>query len=204
MSTLMSTEAQGEEGTPQVSRALAESRQQLQGVVSGYGAQDIQPLVPYAALAGIFNLLFAGFLLAAKQSKRPLPERLAPRDILLLGVATHKLSRLISRDQVTAFLRAPFVTFKSPAAASEVEEEPRGTGWQRALGNLITCPYCVAQWVAAGFVYGLVFAPRTTRLVAGAFAAYTLADFLGLAYEVATKIAFSPVQGQQQQQQEQK
>lgn len=181
-----------------IQQALASSRDHLRQITAGYGARDIQPLVPYAELAGIFNLLFAGFLLAAKQSKRPLLERLAPRDILLLGVATHKLSRLLSRDQVTAFLRAPFVTFKSSAAGSEVEEEPRGTGWQRALGNLITCPYCVAQWVSAGFVYGLVFAPRTTRFIAGTFAAYTVADFLGLAYEEATKIAFSPQQGQQQ------
>lgn len=180
-------------------QALSGSRDQLDRVAQGYGARDIQPLVPYAALAAIFNLLFAAFLLAAKQSRRPLPERLAPRDILLLGVATHKLSRLISRDQVTAFLRAPFVTYKSPAAASEVEEEPRGSGWQRALGNLLTCPYCVAQWVSAGFVYGLAFAPRTTRLIAGVFATYTIADFLGLAYEEATKIVFSPTPGQQQQ-----
>jgi len=68
----------------------------------------------------------------------------------------------------------------------------------------VSCPYCVAQWVSAGFVYGLVFAPRATRLIAGtcaAYAAYTVADFLGLAYEEATKIALSPPWEQRQQEQ---
>lgn len=183
-------------------RSSTTLRKQLHTAVSGYGAQDIQPLAPYTALAAIFNVLFAGILLAVKRTNHSLPEHLAPRDILLLGVATHKLSRLISRDQVTAFLRAPFVTYKSPAAASEVEEEPRGTGWQRALGNLLTCPYCVAQWVAAGFVSGLLVAPRATRLVASTFAVYTLAEFLGLAYEKAVKIAQPPSGGQRQAQRE--
>ena len=165
--------------------------EQARQIISGYGGQAEQPLGPYLALAGIFNLSFAAFLLAARQMKRPLPDRLAARDVALLGVATFKMSRLLSRDQVTAFLRAPFVTYKGPAAASEVEEEPRGTGWQRALGNLLTCPYCVAQWVSAGFAYGFVLAPRTTRFAAGVCSAYALSDFVGFAYEQAINKAQS-------------
>lgn len=169
-------------------RARTEQARQL---VAGYGGQSEQPLGPYLALAGIFNLSFAAFLLAARQMKQPLPERFSARDVALLGVATFKMSRLLSRDQVTAFLRAPFVTYKGPAAASDVEEEPRGAGWQRALGNLLTCPYCVAQWVSAGFAYGFILAPRTTRFAAGVCSAYALSDFIGFAYEQAMKSAQS-------------
>lgn len=184
----ISQQVQQVQQVPQQARAQIERARQE---VAGYGGQGEQPLGPYLALAGIFNASFAAFLLALKQADRPLPERLSARDVALLGVATFKLSRLISRDQVTAFLRAPFVTYKGPAAASEVEEEPRGEGWQRALGNLLTCPYCVAQWVAAGLAYGFILAPRTTRFTAGVFSAYALSDFVGFAYEMAMNKAQS-------------
>jgi hypothetical protein len=58
-----------------------------------------------------------------------------------------------------------------------------------ALGELLSCPFCVGQWVAAGFIYGLVFAPRVTRLVASIFAILTLSDFLHYAYEAAQQRA---------------
>lgn len=175
----------------QVRLHLQQAQDHARRDVAGYGGQGEQPLGPYLVLAGIFNLGFAAFLLATQRTDRPLPERLSARDVALLGVASFKLSRLISRDQVTAFLRAPFVTYKGPAAASEIEEEPRGEGWQRALGNLLTCPYCVAQWVSAGFAYGFILAPRPTRFAAGVFSAYALSDFIGFAYEIAMKSAQS-------------
>lgn len=58
-------------------------------------------------------------VLAARAAGRPLPERLSAQDVVLAGVATHKLSRLIAKDNVTSFLRAPFTRFqRAPAAAS--------------------------------------------------------------------------------------
>jgi hypothetical protein len=155
---------------------------------TGY-AQEHRPLTAYAVLVGIFNAAFAGFLLAVKWSGRDLPERMRLGDLLLLGVATHKLSRLLAKDTVTSFLRAPFTTFEGPAGASEVNEQPRGMSMRLALGELLSCPFCVGQWVAAGFIYGLVFAPRVTRLVASIFAILTLSDFLHYAYEAAQQRA---------------
>jgi hypothetical protein len=51
----------------------------------------------------------------------------------------------------------------------------------------LVCPSCVGQWVATGFVFGLVPRPRATRLVASVFAALTAADFLQFAYAAAEK-----------------
>jgi hypothetical protein len=45
------------------------------------------------------------------------------------------------------------------------------------------------MWVATGFAIGLVFAPRSTRLIAGVFSALTGADFLQLAYAIAQQSA---------------
>ncbi|HXV57493.1 MAG TPA: DUF1360 domain-containing protein, partial [Gaiellaceae bacterium] len=77
---------------------------------------------------------------------------------------------------------APFTEYEEKGAPAEVEERPRGEGARRAVGELVSCPYCLDQWVASGFAVGAVFAPRASRLVAGVFAVVAVADFLQLAY----------------------
>jgi len=49
---------------------------------------------------------------------------------------------------------------------------------QRAIGDLLTCPYCLGPWVATALTFGLVLQPRTTRLIAGILAASTISDAL--------------------------
>ena len=56
---------------------------------------------------------------------------------MLLGVATHKLSRLIATDTATSPLRAPFTRYEGGAGVNEVSETPRGEGPRRAFGELI-------------------------------------------------------------------
>jgi hypothetical protein len=148
---------------------------------AGY-AKEERPLVAYAELVGLYNLALAMFLAAAKGAGRPLPQRVALADILLVGVATFKLSRLMAKDLVTSPLRAPFTTFEGLAGEGEVNEKPRGEGMQRALGELFTCPFCLGTWVAAFLAYALVLSPPITRLIAAILASHALADFLQLAY----------------------
>jgi Protein of unknown function (DUF1360) len=40
----------------------------------------------------------------------------------LFGVATHKLSRLLAKDKVTAPLRAPFAEFEDEGGPAEVDD----------------------------------------------------------------------------------
>jgi hypothetical protein len=157
---------------------------------AGY-AHEHRPLRGYAVLTSAFGIAIAGSLLASRRAGRELPERYAPLDIFTAGVATHKLSRLISKDKVTSFLRAPFVRYEEGAGHGEVSEEPRGTGLRLATGELLVCPYCLGQWVAAGFAVGMVAAPRFTRLVAYAYTAETVSDFLQLGYLAAEERASS-------------
>jgi hypothetical protein len=151
----------------------------LPGTAGEAYAEDAEhrPLGGYAVLSGTLAAAFAGALAGAE-----LPERLSGRDIVLAGVATHKLSRLLAKDKVTSFLRAPFTRFQEPAGKGELEEQPRGTGLRLATGELLVCPYCVAQWIAAGFAVGYVRAPRLTRLLAGMYTAYAISDALQFAY----------------------
>jgi len=146
--------------------------------------QERPPFRTYAALATVFNAGFAGALMGAKRSRR-LPERIETRDVLLLGTASHKLSRLVAKDKVTAFLRAPFTEYQGRGGPAEVEERARGEGARRAIGELLICPYCLGLWASGAFHVGLLYAPRTTRVVASTLTALTVSDFLQIAYKAA-------------------
>lgn len=138
------------------------------------------PLPEYAALVATYSTLITGLLATANRDD--LDARLGLRDIVLLGVATHKLSRFITKDKVTAPFRAPFAKFVKPDGAGEVEEEARGTGMQKAIGDLVTCPFCVSPWVALGLAAGLLAAPRATRFLCGILSITTAAHFLHHGY----------------------
>lgn len=143
------------------------------------------PLLVYAALIAVFNGVFAALLALARGRGHKLPDRLGAADVVLVGAASHKLSRLVSKDKVTAPLRAPFTELEGSGGPGELEERPRGSGVRRAIGDLIVCPYCLGLWVVAGFSLGLLFAPRLTRFLAAVFSALTISDFLQIAYKAA-------------------
>jgi hypothetical protein len=157
-------------------------------VFEGYDGGE-EPLPSYAALMGVFNLILALFLLVARKTGRPIPERIEVGDIALLGVATHKVSLLVAQDAITSPLRAPFTELQEKQSPKSVDEKPRGKGLRRSLGELLTCHFCVGQWIASFFTYGLVFAPAVTRLVASIFAIVTLSDHLHQTYKALMKRA---------------
>ena len=138
----------------------------------------------YAVLTGAF-LAGTGSAVAELSRRRRLPVRFAFGDIMLLGVATYQLSRTISRDRVTAFLREPFAKQAESAGRGEVESEAEGEGLRRAVGELLICPFCMTQWVGAAFLLSLCAAPRTTRFAASLFALRTVAEVANVAHEAA-------------------
>jgi len=174
-----------------MSTTAPQDRTDLPGSLgAGYAARsEHRPLAGYALLTGAFATAMGASLFAAHRSGRPLPERLSASDVVLTGIATHKLSRLIAKDKVTGFLRAPFTRFQEPAGHGEVEEEPRGRGLRFATGELLVCPYCLAQWIVGGFAVGYVYAPRLTRLAAATWTAHAIADAAQLAYSGAEQRA---------------
>jgi hypothetical protein len=152
---------------------------------------DMQPRsAPYAALTVVHGAALAGFLLWWRAQGEELPERFSGGDIALLSIATQRTSRTISKDKVTHPFRAPFVEPETEegAAPGEIEETPRkGNGVRHAIGELLLCPFCIAQWVAAGFLVGFVVAPRVTRFVAAVMATVGIADFLQAGYRAAVQ-----------------
>ena len=156
------------------------------GPYTGYAEpHERPPFKSYASFAALLNAGVGAALIAARRSGRELPDRVDAGDLALMGVASHKISRLVSKDKVTSFARAPFTEFQEKGGPAEVEERPRGTGARRAIGELLVCPYCLGLWVSAGLHVGMLFAPRMTRFVASIFGALTISDFLQIAYRAA-------------------
>ena len=149
----------------------------------GYDSADKNPpLGGYAALAATFAGATLGFSAWVKQSGRDLPERVAPGDLALVTVATHKAARLLAKDRVTSAARAPFTHYQDEGIPGEVKEQPRGEGLRRAIGELLICPYCLSVWIATAFAAGLVAAPRPTRWAASILTAVFGSDVLQAVY----------------------
>lgn len=149
-----------------------------------YGGGESMPLGGYAAILGAYALGVGGAFWTLDRAGR-LPERIDGGDLLLLGVATHKLTRTITKDWVTAPLRAPFTEYQGSGIAGEVSERARGRGLRKAVGDLVTCPFCSGPWVAGALLCGFALAPRLTRAVASTFAVVAVSDFAHRAYEAA-------------------
>ncbi|MDQ3812483.1 MAG: DUF1360 domain-containing protein [Armatimonadota bacterium] len=141
-----------------------------------------RPIAAYPAILGVYAAMVAACLLATKKQGDTLPEHIEWGDILLLGVTTHKVSRVLTKDLITSPLRAPFTEHEELTGFGEVRERPVGQGLQRAVGQLLTCPGCMGQWVATAYAFGLVFNPRVTRLLGSIFTGVTVADFLHMAF----------------------
>jgi hypothetical protein len=163
----------------------AQASTEHDSVTAHYAPGSERPLGSYALITSAYVTLFGGTLLALRRRGHELPERPAIGDLLLIGVASHKLSRLLAKDKVTSFARAPFTQFQEASGQGEVEERPYGHGLRYAIGELLVCPYCLAQWVATAMTLGLVGAPRFTRFAGSVLASHSISDFLQAAYRAA-------------------
>lgn len=149
-------------------------------------ADDDRPLAAYSVLLAIYATFVA--VLAVIGRKR-LPERIHPSDLALGVVATFIATRTISKDAIASPLRMAFTRYEGVSGPAELHEEVRGTGWRHAVGELLTCPYCLSQWTATTLVAGLVVAPRFTRAAMSVLTMVGAADFLQLAYTRAQHLA---------------
>jgi hypothetical protein len=154
------------------------------GAASLVPEDDPRPLTGYAALLGTYGMVVGAAALGLRR-KRHRARAVSAMDVALMSLATAHLSRLITKDSVTAVLRVPFTRFEEPAGEGEVNEQVVGHGLRHAVGELLTCPFCAAQWVATALVAGRVAAPNLTAAVVTLSAVARLSDFLQLAYGLA-------------------
>ena len=140
---------------------------------------------PYGAYAQIMGA-FAGGLAAAGALTRLLrrdPQCQTTLDLVVLSAASFKAARTLSHDEVTSFLRQPFV--RGDAHSGE-DEEPVQGGIEQAIGELVTCTRCVGTWAAAGLAATQVIAPSFGRLLTWSLGAAAANDFLQAGFAALT------------------
>ena len=132
---------------------------------------------PYASYAAIMSA-FGGLLATAGAIGRLLdrdPHCQTALDFGVLAAASFKAAHTLSHDEVTSFLRQPFVR---GTAHSGEGEEPAEEGLEQAIGELVTCSRCVGMWVAAGLATTQIVAPRFGRLLTWTLATGAVNDWL--------------------------
>jgi hypothetical protein len=143
------------------------------------------PYRAYATIMGVFATGLAGAGALARVFDRN-PACQTPLDLVVLSVASFKASRTLARDEVTSFIREPFV--RGEAHTGE-DEEPVEGGMHQAVGELVTCSRCVGTWAAAGLAVSQILAPRFGRLLTWSLAAAGANDFLQAAFAALTEKA---------------
>src|SRR5438067_3018034 len=145
-------------------------------------------LPPYGAYA-VIRSTFAGGLAVAGGLAHLLhgdPREHDALDLVVLGAATFKAARTIARDEVTSFLRDPFVE----GEAHEGGEDPVESGdFRQAVGELVTCSRCGGTWAAAFLASTQILAPRFGRLLTWSLAAAGANDFLQAGFAALTEKA---------------
>jgi len=75
---------------------------------------------------------------------------------VLVSLAIFRITRLIVFDQITAFIRAPFLMeYEQTNLLGEKESYlvPRESGLRGWIGKLISCYWCTGIWTAAAVVF---------------------------------------------------
>ncbi len=149
-----------------------------------YTNGEPRPLAGDLGAMGVYLGLVSAGAAAVRAAGRELPERIPVGDALMLTVATFRLARRIAKDPVTSPIRAPFTQFQGPSGHAEIAEEVREHGGvKHAVGELLTCPFCLAQWVGTAFVFGYATAPKATRLAALTMTMVAGSDVLQFVYD---------------------
>lgn len=133
----------------------------------------VQQRATYVTLIGIFATLLGVF-----GFKKGREWQLKPFDLALLSLSAFRAGHLVAYDKVTEPLRKPFTeTTPDPSGAGDTVV-PRGSGVQKALGELVACPTCVGTWVGAFLTYGLMFLPGPTKVLLAILSATGVAELL--------------------------
>jgi len=137
-------------------------------------AVESPPYGAYATIMGVFAAGLAGAGGLARIFDRN-PACQTPLDFFVLSAASFKASRTLASDEVTSFMREPFVRGRAHTGEGE---EPETGDMRQAIGELVTCSRCVGTWVAAALACTQILAPRFGRLLTWSLAAAAANDFL--------------------------
>ena len=135
---------------------------------AGYRAEPHASLHPWFIVLMLFFVVVTGITLGALNAWTRIETLLTPLNVALLALASYRLGRIISLDEVTEPLRKPF--FEVREVDGEREEIPVPYGFRGAIAKLLSCPDCTGYWVAAALVYANLLWPGPAWVVTLVFA----------------------------------
>jgi hypothetical protein len=83
----------------------------------------------------------------------------------VLALATFRLARTISFNEIAEVIREPFTEVKQDSCGAGSNVHPRGNGVRRVIGGLLACPICTGTWAALFLVAVYTFFPQVGRVL---------------------------------------
>lgn len=83
--------------------------------------------------------------------------------IIIIGLASFRLTRLFLYDKIMEFVRAPFfeeVTELDENGVEEIYLVPKKSGLRNWIGQLLSCYWCTGIWISAFLICGYYFIPE--------------------------------------------
>ncbi|AEJ40260.1 hypothetical protein TPY_2083 [Sulfobacillus acidophilus TPY] len=120
---------------------------------------------------------------------------LHPLTFVVLGLACFRLTHLIVVEEITTFLRTPFVDAvnERDARGRWIKlQYPKPHRIRGFIGALLSCPWCTGIWVGIALVMGWYTVPHVVFPVALIFAVSGLGVIAEMATQYWNRNSFSP------------
>jgi hypothetical protein len=88
--------------------------------------------------------------------------------LLILILASFRLTHLIVFDEITLFIRKPFftVTYEVNDSGQVIRQiNIKGTGWRYQMGLFLSCHWCVGIWSSLFLIALYFFCPYSIYLI---------------------------------------
>jgi hypothetical protein len=148
-----------------------------------------RPLGGYLVIVAAYTAATASGVALVRRRDSKWQGSIPLRDAAVIAAATFQLARVVTKKPIASVFRAPFTQYEGTSGPAELEERVRGDGLRHAVGELLTCPFCMAHWIVTGFAFAYFASPDTTRLVATMLTAEAAADFLQYAHATVSERA---------------
>ncbi|HEX2195271.1 MAG TPA: DUF1360 domain-containing protein [Candidatus Limnocylindria bacterium] len=109
-------------------------------------------------------------------------------DVTLTALAAHRIGRMLAYERVAEPIREPFTATVTDASGVDETVVARGTGMRWVIGELVSCPLCVATWASLALTAGRRFLPGPTQVLVRVLAIAGLAE---LNYSVVERLEWS-------------
>ena len=103
----------------------------------------------------VFSLLFIALVVLSMRllllENGSLPREIPPYDLVLIMLATFRLTRLFVYDKITQFFRDWFLVktvFLGENDELVIIRQNPVSGPRRTISELLSCPWCIGMWVA--------------------------------------------------------